>query len=174
VETRRWFLIAFRDPLAVCGQVDKLGWINFTLHHLDIRGSVTPPFVFCALERGEWSVSLSAWTPGKEPLGTYSIGGWYGLEPIWILRSGRKFLAPAANLTPTVQPVAGRYTDSRISALLMHTLYILKQNVKPQSWYILFISLIYFTPEDGHLMTELLLGCVSDKQRAKLSLCIIN
>jgi hypothetical protein len=114
-----------RDQNAVFGQLDKLGWMNYTLHHTDVCSSIAPPFVFYVLERGDLSVSIRACiAQGKEPLGTYSRGA--GRVQSLTLGSGGKHLAPAGTLTPTVLPVAGQLTDSRVSVPLMHTLYLLK------------------------------------------------
>jgi hypothetical protein len=49
--------------------------------------------------------------PGKEPLGTHWIGRWEGLRADQDVREKRKSVASVGNRTPTVQPVARRYTD---------------------------------------------------------------
>jgi hypothetical protein len=83
----------------------------------EIEG-IAPPFLTLALDGGEWSASRpSSYTPrGNRP--RCPLGRRLD-EPQ--RRSGRcwveKNLAPAGKRTPTVQPVARRYTDWAVRAL---------------------------------------------------------
>jgi hypothetical protein len=60
---------------------------------------------------------LPLYPRGKSP--RYPLGLSWGLEPIWTLWSRDKYLAPAGNRTPTVQPVA---IPTELSRLLMTNL----------------------------------------------------
>jgi hypothetical protein len=55
----------------------------------------------------------TALPPGKAP-GTHWIGGWVGSRADLDAMQKRKNLAPGGNGTPTVEPVAHRYTNCLI------------------------------------------------------------
>jgi hypothetical protein len=59
-----------------------------------------------AVDGGEWSASR----PGRFTPGELSP------PPVWTLWRREKYLAPAGNQTPAVQPVARRYTDWTLTA----------------------------------------------------------
>jgi hypothetical protein len=49
--------------------------------------------------------------PGERAHGTHWIGGWVDPEAALETVEKNKYLVPAVNRTPAVQPVASRYTD---------------------------------------------------------------
>jgi hypothetical protein len=65
-----------------------------------------------ALDRGEGSASrLGRFTPGERAPGPHWIGGLVGLRACLDAMEKRKYLVPAGNRTPALQPVACLYTD---------------------------------------------------------------
>jgi hypothetical protein len=75
-----------------------------------------------ALDGGEWSASrLGRFTHRERAHGTHWIGGWMGLRAVLVAVAKRKIPSPRRESnprTPIVQPVAQRYTDWAITALL--------------------------------------------------------
>jgi hypothetical protein len=74
------------------------------------------------LDGGEWSVSRPGpFTPRERAPGTHWIGGWAGPRAVLDTVVKRKIPSPCWESnprTPIVQPVAQRYTDWAITALL--------------------------------------------------------
>jgi hypothetical protein len=72
-------------------------------------------YLTSALDGGEWLASLPGrFIPSKTAPGTHWIGGWVGLRAVLETVVKRKIhsLRRESNpRTPTVQPVAKRYTD---------------------------------------------------------------
>jgi hypothetical protein len=68
-----------------------------------------------ALDGGEWLASRSGrFTPRERALGTHWIGGWVGPRAVLNAVVKRKIPSPrreSNSRTPTIQPVAQRYTD---------------------------------------------------------------
>jgi hypothetical protein len=79
--------------------------------------------VTSALDGGEWSASRPGrFTPRERALGTHWIGGWVGPRAVLDAVVKRKIPSPCRESnprTPIVQPVAQRYTDWAITALLL-------------------------------------------------------
>jgi hypothetical protein len=73
---------------------------GFTILDLGIRWSCVVSFTLRLL-----------YPPGKEPLVPNEQGAGWAQESAWTLWRREKSLAPAVNLTPTIQPVACSYTD---------------------------------------------------------------
>jgi hypothetical protein len=75
-----------------------------------------------ALDGGEWSASRPGCsTPRERASGTHCIGDWVGLKAVLDAVVKRKIHSPRRELnprTPIVQPVAQRYTDWAITALI--------------------------------------------------------
>jgi hypothetical protein len=73
---------------------------------------MAPSFLTSALDGGSSVSRLSRFTPGERGPSTRSTGDWAGPRAGLDAVEKRKSLAPAGNLTWTVQPVARRYTGS--------------------------------------------------------------
>jgi hypothetical protein len=75
-----------------------------------------------ALDGGEWSVSCpSRFTSRERDPGTHWIGGWVGPRAILDAVIKREIPSPSRESnprTPIVQPVAQRYTDWAVTALI--------------------------------------------------------
>jgi hypothetical protein len=75
-----------------------------------------------ALDGGEWSASRpNRFTPRERAPGTYCIRGWVGPRAVLDAVVKRKIPSPrreSNSRTPIVQPVAQRYTDWAITALI--------------------------------------------------------
>jgi hypothetical protein len=90
-------------------RVGGIGKVIFDLNsvpcHEDIQGSgsVTPPFLTSVLDGGEFSSSLHHFTPGKQPPGIHSTGGW---------------MADTAGLDVTNRKISYSYRDSETSKLI--------------------------------------------------------
>jgi hypothetical protein len=84
-------------------------------------GGIAPPFLTSALDGGEWSASGSVrLTPGEGPCGNYWIEGWVGPRAGLDNVKWRTIFVLHGNLTPTVQPIARRYTDHIDRAIPAH------------------------------------------------------
>jgi hypothetical protein len=74
--------------------------------------AIAPPFLMSALDAGELLASRPGrYTSGERPPSTHWIGGCLGPTASLDAVEKRKVPASAGNGTPTVQPVAHRYTD---------------------------------------------------------------
>jgi hypothetical protein len=92
--------------------------INKERRHDDVRksGCIDPPL---ALDGGQLSVSLTGrFTSGETAPVTHWIGGWVGPTAGLDAMEKEKYLTPAGNRTTAVQPVARRYIDSAIPAVM--------------------------------------------------------
>jgi hypothetical protein len=104
----------------------SMSLINETLCHGDIWGNGlrAPPFLTSA------SGQLHAPTvlpPGKQPPVPIGQEAGWSSEPVWTLWR-RENLPSAGNRTPTIQPVARRFTDWAIPAsILLAYFHILKK-----------------------------------------------
>jgi hypothetical protein len=92
-------------------------------------GSIAPPIFSSALDGGEWSAShLGRFTPRKRDPGTHFIGGWAGPRTVLDAVAKRTIPSPlreSSPRTPIFQPVAQRYTEWAITALLPSPLRLL-------------------------------------------------
>jgi hypothetical protein len=84
-----------------------------------------------ALDGGEWSASCPGrFTPREGAPGTHWIGGWVGPRAVLDAMVKRKIPSPRQESNPRtriVQPVAQRYTDPAISA-------VMRMNVREITW----------------------------------------
>jgi hypothetical protein len=97
---------------------------NWAPHHVGVLGEwrySSTHSLTSALDGGEWSASRSGrFTPRERVPGTHGIGGWVGPRAVVDAVVKRKIPSPRRESnprTPTVQPVAQRYTDWAITAL---------------------------------------------------------
>jgi hypothetical protein len=105
-----------------CHRVHPCAWAP---RHEDVLGKwrySSTHSLTSALDGDEWSASRrGSFTPRERALGTHWIGGWVGPRAVLDAVVKREIPSPRRESnprTPTVQPVAQRYTDWAITALM--------------------------------------------------------
>jgi hypothetical protein len=101
------------------------GWV---LRHEGVLGEWRYSSTHCltsALDGGEWSASFPGrYIPRERAPGTHWIVGWVGSRANLDAVVTEKFPAPAETRTPTIQPVAKRYT---IELSRLHTTVVISR-----------------------------------------------